>query len=69
MSPAEREQTARLLRDIAKTRAVLVIEHDMDFVARIAKKVTVLHLGKILASGTMEQIQQNEKVIEVYLGH
>jgi urea transport system ATP-binding protein len=48
---------------------VLVIEHDMDFVKKIAHKVTVLHQGKILAEGAMDKVQEDEKVIEVYLGH
>ena len=48
---------------------VIVIEHDMDFVEKIASKVTVLHQGKVLAEGNMEEVQRNEKVIEVYLGH
>ena len=69
MSPAEREQTAALLNRISKGRAIIIIEHDMDFVSRIAHRVTVLHLGKILAEGSMEQVQHNPKVIEVYLGH
>jgi urea transport system ATP-binding protein len=49
--------------------AVIIIEHDMEFVQRIAHKVTVLHLGKILAEGSMADIQHNERVQEVYLGH
>jgi urea transport system ATP-binding protein len=69
MSPAEREQTAALIKRICKGRCIIVIEHDMEFVSRIAHKVTVLHLGKILAEGSMESVQQNPKVIEVYLGH
>jgi urea transport system ATP-binding protein len=69
MSPAEREQTADLLRRITKGRAIIIIEHDMEFVSRIAHKVTVLHLGKILAEGSMSEVQNNSKVIEVYLGH
>jgi urea transport system ATP-binding protein len=69
MSVKEREQTAELLRRICKGRSMLVIEHDMDFVAKIAHKVTVLHQGKILAEGDMKSVQQNPKVIEVYLGH
>ena len=69
MSVKEREQTAELLNRICKGRSVLVIEHDMDFVARIAHKVTVLHQGKILAEGNMETVQSDPKVIEVYLGH
>jgi urea transport system ATP-binding protein len=69
MSARERDQTAELLMRICKNRSILIIEHDMEFVKKIAHKVTVLHLGKILAEGTMDQVQQNEKVIEVYLGH
>jgi len=69
MSVKEREQTAELLKRICKGRSVLVIEHDMEFVARIAHKVTVLHQGKILAEGNMESVQKNPEVIEVYLGH
>jgi urea transport system ATP-binding protein len=69
MSASERDATAELLKRIAKERSIVIIEHDMEFVARIAKRVTVLHLGKIIAEGTMEEIQSNEKVQEVYLGH
>lgn len=69
MSVKEREQTAELLNRISEGRSVLVIEHDMDFVARIAHKVTVLHQGKILAAGNMQKVQNDPKVIEVYLGH
>ena len=69
MSVAEREATADLLRRISNNRSVIVIEHDMDFVKDIAHKVTVLHQGKVLAEGRMDDIQKNEKVIEVYLGH
>ena len=69
MSPAERERTAELLNRICANRAILIIEHDMEFVQRIAHKVTVLHLGKILAEGSMASIQQNERVRDVYLGH
>lgn len=69
MSVKEREQTADLLKRIAKGRSVLVIEHDMEFVERIANKVTVLHQGKILATGEMSEVQNNPTVIEVYLGH
>ncbi len=69
MTVNEREQTAELLNRIAKNRAVIVIEHDMEFVRKIAKTVTVLHQGKVLAEGSMDKVQNDEKVIEVYLGH
>ena len=69
MSVKEREQTADLLKRICKDRSVIVIEHDMDFVEKIASKVTVLHQGRVLAEGNMQEVQSNEKVIEVYLGH
>jgi len=69
MSVKEREQTAELLKRICKDRAVIVIEHDMEFVERIANRVTVLHQGQVLAEGPMSEIKTNEKVVEVYLGH
>ena len=69
MSVSEREKTAELLNRISKGRSVIVIEHDMEFVKRIADNVTVLHQGKLLAEGSMESVQGNPKVIEVYLGH
>lgn len=69
MSVKEREQTAELLNKISSGRSVLVIEHDMEFVAQIAHKVTVLHQGKILAAGDMATVQKDPKVVEVYLGH
>ena len=69
MSVGERRKTAELLNSIIKNRAVLVIEHDMGFVADIAHKVTVLHQGRILSEGSMEKVQADPRVIEVYLGH
>ena len=69
MSMSEREKTAELLVRISAGRSVVVIEHDMEFVKSIAHKVTVLHQGKVLAEGSMESVQSNPKVIEVYLGH
>jgi urea transport system ATP-binding protein len=69
MSARERELTADLLKRICQNRSVIVIEHDMDFVARIAHKVTVMHQGKILAEGSMDKVQADPKVIDVYLGH
>jgi urea transport system ATP-binding protein len=69
MSVAERERTAELLQQICKDRAVVVVEHDMEFVKRIAHRVTVLHQGKFLAEGSMDHVQKDPRVIEVYLGH
>lgn len=68
MTPAEREHTTDLLVEAAKTRAVVVIEHDMEFVRRLGCKVTVLHEGSVLAEGSIDHVTSNEKVIEVYLG-
>jgi urea transport system ATP-binding protein len=69
MSSRERDQTAELLNGLCKERSILIIEHDMEFVKKIAHKVTVLHLGKIIAEGNMEEVQANPRVVEVYLGH
>jgi urea transport system ATP-binding protein len=69
MSARERELTADLLQRISKNRSVIVIEHDMDFVAQIAHKVTVMHQGRILSEGSMEKVKNDPKVIDVYLGH
>ena len=69
MSVSERKQTADLLHRITKDRSVLVIEHDMQFVADIADRVTVLHQGKVLSEGSMDRVQSDPKVVEVYLGH
>ena len=66
---AVRKGNADLLKRICKGRSMIVIEHDMDFVKQIASKVTVMHQGKILAEGTMDQVQSDPKVIDVYLGH
>ena len=69
MTAKERDATVELLKKIAKTRSIIIIEHDMDFVAKIAERVTVLHLGKILKEGTMEEVQNDKTVMDVYLGH
>jgi urea transport system ATP-binding protein len=69
MSVRERELTAELLNRICKGRSMIVIEHDMNFVKQIAHKVTVMHQGKILAEGAMEDVQADPRVIDVYLGH
>jgi len=69
MSVSEREKTANLLNRISRDRSMIVIEHDMEFVRSIADKVTVLHQGKVLAEGSMETVQSDPRVVEVYLGH
>ncbi|MEO0796814.1 MAG: urea ABC transporter ATP-binding protein UrtD [Verrucomicrobiota bacterium] len=69
MTAKERDTTAELLREISKTRSIVIIEHDMDFVAKIAQRVTVLHLGKIIKDGTMDEVRNDPLVQEVYLGH
>ena len=69
MSVKEREQTAELLKRICTGRSVIVIEHDMQFVKSIAHRVTVLHQGKVLCEGSIDKVQNDPKVIEVYLGH
>jgi urea transport system ATP-binding protein len=68
MTDEETAATADLLREIATTRAVVVVEHDMDFVRDLGVKVTVLHEGSVLAEGPLDQVSANERVIEVYLG-
>lgn len=68
MTDAETEATAVLLKDIAQTRSVVVVEHDMVFVKSLDCRVNVLHEGSVLAEGSLDVVQQNEQVIEVYLG-
>ena len=68
MTPQEREHTTNLLVEASKTRAVIVVEHDMEFVRRLNCKVTVLHEGSVLAEGSLDHITRNQKVIDVYLG-
>lgn len=68
MTPAEREHTTALLVEAAKTRAVVVVEHDMEFVRRLNCKVTVLHEGAVLAEGSLDHVTSNQDVIDVYLG-
>ncbi|MGI1661599.1 urea ABC transporter ATP-binding protein UrtD [Palleronia sp. KMU-117] len=68
MTPSEREHTTDLLKRAAQTRAVVVVEHDMEFVRRLDCKVTVLHEGSVLAEGSLDHVSANKDVIDVYLG-
>lgn len=68
MTLAEREQTTALLVELSKTRAVVVVEHDMEFVRRLNCRVTVLHEGSVLAEGSLDHVTSDPRVIEVYLG-
>ena len=68
MTDAETAETAKLLREIAKTRSVLVVEHDMHFVRELDVKVTCLHEGSVLAEGSLDFVSHDQRVIEVYLG-
>lgn len=68
MTLGEREHTTDILKEAAKTRAVVVVEHDMDFVRRLECKVTVLHEGSVLAEGSIDHVSADPRVVEVYLG-
>jgi urea transport system ATP-binding protein len=68
MTDEETARTAELLQSIARDRAVLVIEHDMEFVRSLARRVTVLHEGRVLCEGSVDEVQQDPRVREVYLG-
>ncbi len=68
MTDAETEQTAELLREINKTRSVVVVEHDMAFVRALDVKVTVLHEGSVLSEGSIDNVSADPRVVEVYLG-
>ncbi|MCW5696287.1 MAG: urea ABC transporter ATP-binding protein UrtD [Bauldia sp.] len=68
MTDAETEETGILLKEIAKTKSVVVVEHDMKFVRELEVKVTVLHEGSVLSEGTFDHVSADPRVIEVYLG-
>lgn len=68
MTRRERERTGELLQAITQRRSALVVEHDMDFVRRFASTVTVMHTGKVLCEGPVSTVQNDPRVIEVYLG-
>ncbi len=68
MTHQEMDRTAELLTSLAGQHSVIVVEHDMDFVRAIARTVTVLHQGRVLAEGSMDEVQADPQVVEVYLG-
>ncbi len=68
MTDSETAQTAELLVEINKTRSVVVVEHDMDFVRALGVKVTVLHEGSVLSEGSIDHVSEDPRVVEVYLG-
>ena len=68
MTDEETEQTGRLLQSLAEKHAIIVIEHDMEFVRQIARIVTVLHEGTVICEGPVEKVQADPRVIEIYLG-
>ena len=68
MTDEETEQLAQLLEWLRGRHSIVVVEHDMEFVARIARRVTVLHEGRVLAEGTLDEVKTNDAVVEVYLG-
>jgi urea transport system ATP-binding protein len=68
MTDRETDETAALILDLARDRTIIVVEHDMAFVRSLGAKVTVLHEGAVLAEGSIDHVQSNPRVIEVYLG-
>ena len=68
MTPNEIDRTAELLQSLAGEHSIVVVEHDMSFVRSIARRVTVLHEGQVIAEGDMDKVQKDPRVIEVYLG-
>jgi branched-chain amino acid transport system ATP-binding protein/urea transport system ATP-binding protein len=68
MTIEETNRTAKLIREVNRTTTIIVVEHDMQFIRQIARTVTVFHQGQILAEDTMQNIQRNQTVRDVYLG-
>ena len=68
MSPEETDSTMRLIRDLARGRTVVLVEHKMKLVMNISDRITVLHQGQVLAEGTPDEIRANERVQQTYLG-
>jgi branched-chain amino acid transport system permease protein len=68
MSPAERAATCGFIRDIARTRTIVIVEHDLDAIFELAERITVLYEGRLLADGTPDEIRRNPAVQDAYLG-
>jgi urea transport system ATP-binding protein len=68
MSDEETERTAELFVSLAGEHSLVVVEHDMAFIGQIARRVTVLHEGRVLAEGSLDTVQNDPRVVEVYLG-
>jgi branched-chain amino acid transport system ATP-binding protein/urea transport system ATP-binding protein len=68
MTDEETGHTAAIIREINQTRAIIVVEHDMEFIRQIAKKVTVFHQGRVLVEDTVEKVMADQRVRDVYLG-
>jgi len=68
MTDEETMKTAELFKKLAQKHSLVVVEHDMDFIEALDCKVTVLHEGSVLAEGSLDSVQKNQEVIEVYLG-
>jgi len=68
MTKQERNRTVKLLKNMAKSHAVVVVEHDMEFIRNLDCRVSVLHEGSVLAEGSLDHVTQNQEVIDVYLG-
>jgi branched-chain amino acid transport system ATP-binding protein len=68
VSPGETEKIAKVIKEISKGRTIVLIEHNIDFVLKLADRITVLDKGKVIAEGTPQEIRTNERVQRVYLG-
>ena len=68
MTPLERQQTVKILKNLSKSSSIIVVEHDMEFIRNLDCRVTVLNEGSIISQGSINFVSENEKVIEVYLG-
>jgi branched-chain amino acid transport system permease protein len=68
MSPAERAATCGFIRDIARTRTIVIVEHDLDAIFELAQRITVLYEGRLLADGSPDEIRRNPAVQDAYLG-